>query len=74
MRMYLVGYGVDLILLQKKPKWVFQHADKLKAGLVIMFAEDEFSKGQVVVKNMASGEQTSQNISDLVSFVRSNLG
>jgi histidyl-tRNA synthetase len=32
MKLRDAGYSVDMILSNKKPKWVFQHADRLNAG------------------------------------------
>ena len=43
------------------------------AGVVVMFAPDEAEKGQVVVKTMGSGEQSSHDIKDVVSAVASAL-
>jgi histidyl-tRNA synthetase len=61
------GYSVDFILGKKKPKWAFQHADRLKAAVVVMFAEEEFAKGQVVVKRMTDGQQSTEELSNLVT-------
>jgi histidyl-tRNA synthetase len=63
------GYSVDFVLGKKKPKWAFQHADRLKAPVVVMFAEEEFSKGQVVVKRMADGQQSVAEISNIVASI-----
>lgn len=38
-----------------------------------MFAPDEAEKGQVVVKIMATGDQSSHDINDVVSAVTSAL-
>ena len=43
------------------------------AGVVVMFAPDEAENGQVVVKTMGSGEQSSHDIDDVVSAVTSAL-
>ena len=68
------GFIVDLVLEQKKLKWVFQRADRLKAGekatfsmkrldlcldAVLMHSEREDATGEVVVKNLKTGEQSS---------------
>jgi histidyl-tRNA synthetase len=42
-----VGISVDVVLENKKPKWVFQRADKLGADVVVMFAPDEAANNQV---------------------------
>ncbi len=51
------GKTVYMILDSRKPKWVFQKADKLGAATVVILGSDEDSKGGVTMKNMASGEQ-----------------
>lgn len=33
------GHVVEFILLPKKPKWIFSHADKLNADLVVIFGK-----------------------------------
>ena len=37
MKLREAGYSVDVILSNKKPKWVFQHADRLNAGSFFFF-------------------------------------
>lgn len=65
------GMDVEFILLQKKPKWVFSHADKLKAKYVVIFGENEFANKQVQVKNMADGTQEAVDIASLVTTLSS---
>jgi len=52
------GLRVDLIMDQRKPKWVFQRADKNNAPLVIMLAEKEHSNGEVMLRKMRTREQS----------------
>jgi histidyl-tRNA synthetase len=63
------GVTVDMILESKKPKWVFQRADKLGASAVIMFAPDETVNNKVVLKTLATGEQVAYPVEDLVGAV-----
>jgi histidyl-tRNA synthetase len=65
------GFTVDLILEKKKPKWAFQHADRQQAAIVVMFAEEELAKGQVVVKRMVDGQQSEVDVNNLVDFITS---
>ena len=65
------GISVETILDDRKPKWVFQRADKKGTKNVVMFAMDEAAKGQVVIKEMSTGEQTVKDISHVVETVRS---
>eukprot|EP01033_Poteriospumella_lacustris_P016924 gene16924-12112_t len=41
------GIAVDAILEEKKPKWVFQRADKAKIPYVVILGEDEDQQGLV---------------------------
>ena len=52
------GMSVDAILEPKKLKWVFKQADKIGAGYVIIVGSDEWARGEVGVKNLATGEQS----------------
>ena len=52
------GRTVDLILeSEKKAKWVFKHASRTEARYCVIVAGDEYENGEVVVKDLASGEQ-----------------
>jgi histidyl-tRNA synthetase len=64
------GWTVDVVLEQKKPKWVFKHADRLGARFCFIVGGDEFEKGQVSVKNLEKGEQESIDIDSLAEWAR----
>lgn len=51
------GRVVDLVLEEKKIKWIFKHADRSGASRVILIAPDEWSRGEVRVKNLKTGEE-----------------
>lgn len=53
----LQGLAVDVVLEEKKVKWVFQRADKMKVPYVLIVGEDEDAVGEVTMKNMRTGEQ-----------------
>jgi len=60
------GQKVDIVLEHdKKPKWVFKHADRIQARFVVVVAPDEFSNGEVSVKDLSSGEQKLVKIDSL---------
>jgi histidyl-tRNA synthetase len=62
-KLRVAGQKVDIVLEHdKKPKWVFKHADRIKARFVMVVAPDEYSKGEVSVKDLISGEQKSIRI------------
>lgn len=63
------GINVDVILEQKKPKWVFSRAEKMGANAVVMFAPDEAANGEVVVKNLDKREQEIIKVEELVGTV-----
>ena len=45
----------------------------MTAEVVVMFASEEAEKGQVVVKVMGSGEQTTHATADVVAVVAASL-
>ncbi len=55
------GQSVDVVLESKKTKWVFKHADRVGAKYCVIVAPDEFEKGEVSIKNLTEGEQTTQS-------------
>ena len=63
------GQSVDVILEKKKTKWVFKHADRIQSKYVIIVAPDEFANGEVSVKDLSCGEQTSIKIEELNEWV-----
>jgi len=64
------GQSVDLVLEKKKPKWVFKHADRVKAKNVAFVAPDEYENEEVSIKNLETGEQTSIKIASLAEWVK----
>lgn len=59
------GQSVDIVLEKKKTKWVFKHADRIKSRFVVIVAPNEIANGEVSIKDLSSGEQTSVKIEDL---------
>jgi len=59
------GRSVDLVLEDKKVKWAFKHADRRGAKRVVLVAPDEWSAGQVRIKDLASGSESNVSISSL---------
>ena len=66
------GVKVDLVLDQRKVKWVFQKADKIGAKYVLLFGHEEQSREEVIVKDMISGEQKSVKRKDVIHYIESN--
>lgn len=60
-----LGKRVDVVLEDKKTKWVFKHADRLQANYVIIVAPDEVERGEVSVKDLKEGSQTCLKLEDL---------
>lgn len=65
------GIAVDAILEEKKPKWVFQRADKAKIPYVVILGEDEDQQGIVSVKNMVTGQQQRVAYNELSALLSS---
>ena len=67
------GQSVDIILENKKPKWVFKHSDRIKARYCVIVAPDEYANGQVSVKDLDSGDQSAVNIDSLNDWAKKTL-
>ena len=52
------GRSADLVLEDKKMKWVFRHAERLGAERLVMVMPDEWSNGNVKVKQLSTGEES----------------
>ena len=51
------GRSVDLVLEAKKAKWAFKHADRAGASRMVLVAPEEWARGVVKIKDLATGEQ-----------------
>jgi histidyl-tRNA synthetase len=51
------GINVDMVLDERKPKWVFQRADKMGVKYVVMLASQEDERGLVILKDLSTGQQ-----------------
>jgi histidyl-tRNA synthetase len=58
------GASVELVLGQPKLKRVLADADKSGARRVYLIGPDELARGEVLVRDLASGEQTGEPIPD----------
>ena len=52
------GRSADLVLEDKKMKWVFKHAERIGAERLVMVMPDEWSNGNVKVKKLSTGEES----------------
>ena len=59
------GRTVDLVLEDKKMKWVFKHAERCGATRLVMVMPDEWAEGKVRIKNLDSGEESTVGMEDL---------
>ena len=51
------GRSADLVLEDKKMKWVFKHAERIGAERLVMVMPEEWSNGKVKVKDLSTGEE-----------------
>jgi histidyl-tRNA synthetase len=63
------GKTVYMVLDSRKPKWVFQKADKLGASAVVVLGSDEDTKGGVTIKSLATGEQAFCKYEDVLTTI-----
>jgi len=54
----LGGRSVDLVLEDKKMKWVFKHSERIGAERLVMIMPEEWARGAVKIKNLRSGEES----------------
>jgi len=52
------GRNVDLVLEDKRMKWVFKQAERVGAERLVMVMPEEWSNGIVKVKNLSTGEES----------------
>ena len=59
------GRSVDLVLEDKKMKWVFKHAERCGATRLVMVMPDEWAEGKVRIKDLDNGEESTVAMEDL---------
>ena len=59
------GRSVDLVLEDKRMKWVFKHAERCGASRLVMVMPDEWSAGKVRIKDLDTGEESTVAAKDL---------
>ena len=59
------GRTVDLVLEDKKMKWVFKHAERCGTTRLVVVMPDEWAEGKVRIKNLDSGEESTVAMQDL---------
>eukprot|EP00977_Amphora_coffeiformis_P018085 scaffold6161_cov158-Amphora_coffeaeformis.AAC.8 len=68
-RLREAGQQVDLVLEDKKAKWVFKHADRIQSSYCWIIGRDEVEKGEVSVKILKTGQQENINLDDIAKWV-----
>lgn len=61
------GRSVDLVLQAKRLKWAFKRAERSNAERVVFIGKQEYDRGVVAIKHLASGEQVDVSLSELTS-------
>ena len=56
---------VDLVLEDKKMKWVFKHAERIGAKRLVLVAPDEWSRKKIKVKDLETGEESEISLGDI---------
>jgi histidyl-tRNA synthetase len=68
------GVTVDVVLEDKKPKWVFSRADKMGMDAVVIYSGNTEGDGvKVGVKSMVTGEQVDCTEGEVLSTVKGVL-
>eukprot|EP00803_Ostreobium_quekettii_P003589 evm.model.scf_396.4 EVM.evm.TU.scf_396.4 scf_396:36779-44017(+) len=61
------GRTVDLVLEEKKMKWIFRHAERLSAKRLVIVGATEWERGCVRVKQLAKREESDVPVQQLCS-------
>ena len=59
------GRTVDLVLEDKKMKWVFKHVERVGAKRLVLLAPDEWSRKMVKIKDLDTGEESEISLNDI---------
>ena len=59
------GRSVDLILEERKMKWVFKHAERSKAKTLVMITPNEWEQGKVRIKNLENKTEIDVNFEEI---------
>ena len=59
------GRNVDLILEERKMKWVFKHAERSKAKTLVMITPNEWEQGKVRIKNLENKTEIDINLEEI---------
>ncbi|GKY98945.1 hypothetical protein MPSEU_000850300 [Mayamaea pseudoterrestris] len=62
------GQSVDVVLEDKKAKWVFKHADRLGAKYCVVVGQSEYENGEVSIKDLTTGSQQTIKLDNLVKW------
>ena len=60
------GRSVELVLEPRRVKWAFKRADRVGAARVVLVAPEEWQRGEVRVKDLASGVESNIKVEELV--------
>ena len=58
----------DLVLEDKKMKWVFKHAERIGARRLVLLGPDEWSRKMVKIKDLELGKEAEVPL-DLISSI-----
>ena len=61
----LGGRSVDMVLEDKKMKWVFKHSERIGADRLVMIMPEEWARGAVKIKDLKSGEESEVSLDSL---------
>lgn len=64
------GQAVDVVLEDKKSKWVFKHADRIGAKFCAIIGADEYANGAVAIKNLREGTQETVSYTALAEWAK----
>lgn len=67
------GFKAEFDFQGRSMKAQMKQANKTNAKYVLIFGEDEFARGQVVLRNMSNSEQTEIAITDIITKLQAEV-
>lgn len=62
--------NTEIYLADKKIKAKFKYADKLNIPFAVVIGDDEIANGKVTLKNMATGEQETLTVQEIINKIK----
>jgi histidyl-tRNA synthetase len=66
------GHSIDLILEDKKTKYIFQKGNRLGVKMILILGENEMKQSQFTLKDLTTGIQITEKKEDIIKYIEKN--